>query len=1282
MFTTHFRRLLMLCVVVGLVTAVLSMVTAVTAQQPVAPPAPDERALLPHLPTQGAEQEVGQAILYPPDWSKGVFQSYRDGNWEVYSSQPPYRLTNHGSSDMHPRYNRGATHIVFSSNREGDYEIYVMNVDGSGLQQLTYDSTHDVNPIWSPDGSRIAFQSYRDGQSELYVMNANGANLVRLTAHGAYDGDPTWSPDGSKIAFRSSRTGTPFIYVMNSDGTGIAQLSAQPSFYAAWSPDGSQIAYTADLDGDDFFEMWLMNANGSNQRMLLDPSGQQDAWVRGWSPNGREILFTHIQFIQYQGNWYWEWAYISSYDPIQNWSATLDSTGLDWHPDWQTADIAPPTSTVNPLPAQSIYQFSVNWSGQDNGIAGIEGYDVQYKIGVNGVWTDHQINDPSTGWEISNGIGGQTYYFRVRARDYASNVEPWPANSDASTTIESAPPQSTVFLLAPFTRINEQLLLDWDGYDPGNSGVAEYDIQYRLGNGNWIDWTTSMQPPAHFTNPTPGQTYYFRIRGRDRAQNAESWTTGNGDTSTSVYTWGIAGTAHDNAGVPIQNITLTTNPASFHIMTGDSEGHYAGHIATEAITYTVGWEKDGYGDLPATDFPAVNDAQLNVVLPPADNILVNSGFESGSFQPGWASAGTTLPVVTDTVRNTGQYAALLGTIGQETVDVFLGTGSKPRLALGPDNTVHVLWKDYNGALQYAWRNSQGVWSTVQTLANQVLDDPQLAVDGTGTAHVVWEVMMTGIYYRQRPSDGSWSTTQTVHTSNEPWLRSKMAVTTNGIVHVIWESSTGLADDVFYRRRTSGGAWSAVENATNSGLHNADSQLVVANNGVVHVVSKEGQGGLVYVRRPPNGTWSANETIFMDNYEAVHFPRLAVDDNGRAYVTWNFRYYNQSDSHYYFAERGINGGWSAPYTLAEAGGLLSQDIVVGPDQTVHFVFGDYDEGSYRQRPAGGSWSEIQELVTPSTEGMQYPQIAIDTLGLAHVVWGITNGYGHVYYVRQMGDGSWTEPDVLTNQPGGELYPQMAIDEYNLPHIVWSGVYYNGPSLAEQVSDSWLTQMFTIPVTMTTPVLSFLYQMGQAIPDGDSNLVITVDDGTDITSLLEVDENTAGWSHQWADLSQWAGEVVTVTFHLHQAAGTPEFWSYVDEITVGAAHSDVWVTIASTVSALPGEQGVFNVTYGNRGGAIASNNLITFTLPADISFVSATIPPVTTSPLVFNLGDFAANSAPGSFMITGLISPLAAPFTTLTSTAVISTDDPELELLNNQAEGRIYTATFRYLPIIMR
>jgi hypothetical protein len=74
------------------------------------------------------------------DWSSLVFQSYRDGNWNIYrakgdgSSQT--RLTNHSSSDITPRLNRGCTHFVFASNRAGNYEIYTMKVDGSDLQRL------------------------------------------------------------------------------------------------------------------------------------------------------------------------------------------------------------------------------------------------------------------------------------------------------------------------------------------------------------------------------------------------------------------------------------------------------------------------------------------------------------------------------------------------------------------------------------------------------------------------------------------------------------------------------------------------------------------------------------------------------------------------------------------------------------------------------------------------------------------------------------------------------------------------------------------------------------------------------------------------------------------------------------------------------------------------------------------------------------------------------------------------------------------------------------------
>lgn len=1274
-------------------TAVFAFVN-VHAQQPPAEnalPRPEWRDTLTHLPA--TPPVSGQQVVSPHiiPWSKIVFETHLGENVEIYTGNDSggehLRVTNHPAADIHPRLNRGATRILFASNRDGDYEIYVMNADGSNVAQLTFNTTDDVNPIWSPDETRIAFQAYRDGQAEIYVMNADGSGQTRLTTNADYDGSPTWSPDGTRIAFSSRRDGFYRIYSMNNNGGALVQLSDQPySFDPTWSPDGLRIAFGADADGDGWQELWLMNADGSNEQMVYDPPGMQDAWPRSWSPDGVYVAFTHIYFVIINGTLYWESASLQGLHRVGHSVTSLSYGNADWNADWKTADIAPPVSTMSPLPAQSIYQFNLHWSGYDQGLAGLQGYDVQYKIGANGPWIEHQTNSPSDYWEFSDGIGGQTYYFRVRAHDQAGNIEAWPANYDAMTTIESAPPRTTVFSLPPFTRSNERLQLDWEGYDPGNSGVAEYDLQYRIGNGNWINWTTYSHGPIDFENPAPGQTYYFRIRGRDRAQNEESWTGGNGDTFTTVYTWGIQGTVQDNSGVPVQNITLATNPTSFHTLTGDTEGQYAGYVATEAQTYTVDWEKDTYGDLPATDFSASTDPQLNVVLPPADNVLVNSGFESGSFQPGWTAAGTSLPVVTDTLRNTGQYAASLGTVGWETEDVLLGVGSKPLVALGPEHTVHVIWKNdsNNGALQYTRRDSNNTWSPVQTLANEVLDDLQLAVDGNGTVHVVWEAMMGGIYYAQRPNGGSWSTTYTVQSSSDPWLSPKMVTTTNGNVHVIWESSTGLADDIFYRRRTPGGAWSAVENATNSGQHNSDSQLAVDNNGVVHIVSKEGQGTLAYVRRSTNGIWSASEIIFTDIYSSLHFPKLTIDNNGRAYVIWYFRYYNENDAHFYFAERGLSGGWSAPYALAQArASLVARDIAVGADGTVHFVFSDYNSGGYRQRPANGSWSQVQKLIAPAIEwGEQVPQIAIDASGLAHVVWDIADGHGHVSYVRQTSDGSWTWPQVLTNQPAGERYPQMVIDEFNMPHIVWNGVYYNGPNMTDEATDARLTQTFTIPVTMSTPVLSFLYQMGNVVPESGSGLIVTLDDGTSPAPLLELDENTAEWTHQWVDLSQWAGEVVTITFHLHQAAGVPEVWSYVDEVTVGAAHPDVWVAMAPTAPTLPGEQVIFSLTYGNRGGAAAGNNVLTVTLPTGITFVSATVPPVTTLPLVFDLGDFAATSVPGAFTITALLSPTAVPFTTLTSTAEITTASAELETVNNTTEATTYIGRFTYMPIMMR
>ncbi len=97
--------------------------------------------------------------------------------------------------------------IVFDSLRDNNYEIYIMNGDGSGQSNLTNNAAQDFNPSISPDGSRIAFVSDRAGSNEIYIMNADGTGQTRLTDDPAVDLDPCFSPDGSKIAYTYDRDG-------------------------------------------------------------------------------------------------------------------------------------------------------------------------------------------------------------------------------------------------------------------------------------------------------------------------------------------------------------------------------------------------------------------------------------------------------------------------------------------------------------------------------------------------------------------------------------------------------------------------------------------------------------------------------------------------------------------------------------------------------------------------------------------------------------------------------------------------------------------------------------------------------------------------------------------------------------------------------------------------------------------------------------------------------------------------------------------------------------------
>jgi len=180
--------------------------------------------------------------------------------------------------------------IAFASNRDGNFEIYVVNADGTGSTRLTTDASIDAEPAWSPDGSKIAFQSRRAGLGDIFVMNADGSNPVNLTQNpNEFQLTPDWSRDGTKIAYMN-RGSFDRIFVMNADGsnnTFVAGTATADAGFPSWSPDGTKIAFATQRDGN--LEIYVMNADGSNPVNLTQNSGFD--FTPKWSPNGTKIAF-------------------------------------------------------------------------------------------------------------------------------------------------------------------------------------------------------------------------------------------------------------------------------------------------------------------------------------------------------------------------------------------------------------------------------------------------------------------------------------------------------------------------------------------------------------------------------------------------------------------------------------------------------------------------------------------------------------------------------------------------------------------------------------------------------------------------------------------------------------------------------------------------------------------------------------------------------------------------------------------------------------------------------
>jgi Tol biopolymer transport system component len=226
---------------------------------------------------------------------KIAFSSYRDDNYDIYvmnaDGSNPTRLTTGREVDWGPRWSRDGSKIAYVSSLSLNVDIFTMNADGSNKTRLTTDAADDRSPSWSPDGSKIVFSSRRDGIEQIYVMNADGSNQTRLMTTTTREHSPDWSPDGTKIAFTSSRSGSnDDIYVVNADGSNPLRLTTNTDVdgLPIWNTSGSRIAFNS-RRGSFTYDIYVMNADGTGQTRLTTHAKQDTG--NTWSPDDTRIAF-------------------------------------------------------------------------------------------------------------------------------------------------------------------------------------------------------------------------------------------------------------------------------------------------------------------------------------------------------------------------------------------------------------------------------------------------------------------------------------------------------------------------------------------------------------------------------------------------------------------------------------------------------------------------------------------------------------------------------------------------------------------------------------------------------------------------------------------------------------------------------------------------------------------------------------------------------------------------------------------------------------------------------
>lgn len=224
---------------------------------------------------------------------------------QMVNGQTEEQLTLHPDNDFSAVWDARGDRIAFVSDRNGFWEIWVMNRDSTDQHPLTHDRGQASSPSWRPDGQALIFSSDRTSPirlwTDLWVLDIQQDHLEQLTMTPAIkEFMPSWSPDGKQVAFLSMDMNAPplwLIVMLDLESRQSHEIAREHILFSrlSWSPDGQEIAFVSDRTGRP--ELWIMEQNGDHGRPLTHDGADKEH--PNWCPDGKWIAFAS----QREGSW-------------------------------------------------------------------------------------------------------------------------------------------------------------------------------------------------------------------------------------------------------------------------------------------------------------------------------------------------------------------------------------------------------------------------------------------------------------------------------------------------------------------------------------------------------------------------------------------------------------------------------------------------------------------------------------------------------------------------------------------------------------------------------------------------------------------------------------------------------------------------------------------------------------------------------------------------------------------------------------------------------------------